>query len=632
MLLSYKRSQGSIILRVKILDSAATTGAGKTGLAYNSAGLIVSTIADNEASATAYTQAASHVEDISTLGTYAAPSADCCRFKEVDSTNHKGVYEIQLADARFAVASAKSLLVSVLGVTGAAETDCVIPLVDLDPYDGVRAGLTSLPNAAADAAGGLPISDAGALDLDAKLANTNEVTAARMGALTDWIDAGRLDLLLDAIKAKTDGLNFTGNDVKATLDGEEVTPTTASKTGYALTATTGLGNQTANITGNLSGSVGSVAGAVGSVTGSVGSVASYGTLVADIVAAVWAAATSGMTAVGSIGKKLADWTILTSQAVRDALKLAPTAGDPAAGSIDQQLDGVPADTADAVLDEALGAHTGHLAAVPTNPNTVVPDAAGTAAALLSALESHGDSTWATAIGFATVNPDNATITAIHDLIKASGAGDAAAILTAAAKVAALVETSGDHDRFKATALEAAPSGTGGDATIANQTTIINHLVGIKGAGWSTETLKAIDALIDAIKAKTDTLGVASVTATSPVSTAGTLATIVRGDDYLAADGLALEWSSSAWPDLSGASIAMTLRDVEEDAVAVTAAGSVTVAGAGTQTVSVDLQAADTEDLLPGIHSYKFDVQATLAGGSVVTLVRGHVTVYEDQTR
>jgi hypothetical protein len=45
-----------------------------------------------------------------------------------------------------------------------------------------------------------------------------------------------------------------------------------NKTGYTLTATTGLGNQTANITGNLSGSVGSVTGAVGSVTGAVGSV------------------------------------------------------------------------------------------------------------------------------------------------------------------------------------------------------------------------------------------------------------------------------------------------------------------------------------------------------------------------
>ena len=39
--------------------------------------------------------------------------------------------------------------------------------VDLD--DSVRAGLTALPNAAADAAGGLPISDAGVLDLDAQI-------------------------------------------------------------------------------------------------------------------------------------------------------------------------------------------------------------------------------------------------------------------------------------------------------------------------------------------------------------------------------------------------------------------------------------------------------------------------------
>ena len=68
---------------------------------------------------------------------------------------------------------------------------------------------TALPAAAADAAGGLPISDAGGLDLDTKLANTNEVTAARMGALTDLIDGGRLDLLIDAIKAKTDSLTFT---------------------------------------------------------------------------------------------------------------------------------------------------------------------------------------------------------------------------------------------------------------------------------------------------------------------------------------------------------------------------------------------------------------------------------------
>ena len=68
----------------------------------------------------------------------------------------------------------------------------------VDPEDVVRMAMTALPNAAADAAGGLVISDAGGLDLDAKLANTNEVTPARMATLTDWIDGGRLDLILDA--------------------------------------------------------------------------------------------------------------------------------------------------------------------------------------------------------------------------------------------------------------------------------------------------------------------------------------------------------------------------------------------------------------------------------------------------
>lgn len=134
MLVGYKRGQGSIVLRVKILNSSVSTGAGLTGLTSASSGLIISTIADNESTATAYTVAGSTIEGITTLGTYAAPTATKCRFKEVDATNHKGVYEIQLADARYAVSSAKSLLVSVSGATNAAETDVVIPLRDLDPY------------------------------------------------------------------------------------------------------------------------------------------------------------------------------------------------------------------------------------------------------------------------------------------------------------------------------------------------------------------------------------------------------------------------------------------------------------------------------------------------------------------
>ena len=165
MLIGYKRGQGSIVLRVKILNSSVATGAGLTGLSSTSSGLIISTIADNEATATAYTVAASNVETVTTLGTFAAPTAGKCRFREVDSTNHKGVYEIQLADARFSVSNAKSLLVSVLGATNAAETDVVIPLRDLDPFDAVRAGLTALPNVASGSAGAIITSGTGTAQL-----------------------------------------------------------------------------------------------------------------------------------------------------------------------------------------------------------------------------------------------------------------------------------------------------------------------------------------------------------------------------------------------------------------------------------------------------------------------------------
>ena len=72
-------------------------------------------------------------------------------------------------------------------------------MVPIDFSDVVRMGMTALPDAVADGAGGLPISDSGGLDLDSKLANTNEITVARMAVLTDWINGGRLDLLLDAI-------------------------------------------------------------------------------------------------------------------------------------------------------------------------------------------------------------------------------------------------------------------------------------------------------------------------------------------------------------------------------------------------------------------------------------------------
>ncbi len=107
------RSFGSTSNRVRLVLKDKTTQQGKTGLTIASSGLVISTITDNEATSVSYTQAGSTIETITTLGTFAAPSATKCRFKEIDALKHPGVYELQFDDARFAVAGSMRLLISI---------------------------------------------------------------------------------------------------------------------------------------------------------------------------------------------------------------------------------------------------------------------------------------------------------------------------------------------------------------------------------------------------------------------------------------------------------------------------------------------------------------------------------------
>jgi len=99
----------------------------------------------------------------------------------------------------------------VLKVT-VANTDAVPYVVTFFPEEAgdIRANVTEwndvalattnpLPNAAADAAGGLIISDAGGLDIDAMNTNINDIETDTNALQTDWADGGRLDLIVDAI-------------------------------------------------------------------------------------------------------------------------------------------------------------------------------------------------------------------------------------------------------------------------------------------------------------------------------------------------------------------------------------------------------------------------------------------------
>jgi hypothetical protein len=107
--------------------------------------------------------------------------------------------------------------------------------------------------------------------------------------------------------------------VQGVVDNIEVFTAEIGVAGAGLT-NLNLPNQTmdivGNITGNLSGSVGSVTAGVTVTTNN--DKTGY-SLSAAAVQAIWDAATSALTTAGSIGKKLTDWTILTSTTTADAV-------------------------------------------------------------------------------------------------------------------------------------------------------------------------------------------------------------------------------------------------------------------------------------------------------------------------
>ena len=127
-----------------------------------------------------------------------------------------------------------------------------------------------------------------------------DIAAVKSDSAAILVDTGTtLDAALAVVDANVDAiLADTGTD--------GVVVASASKTGYSLTATTGLGNQTADITGSLSGSVGSVTGAVGSVTGAVGSVTADVGITATAVDNIWDEVLTGGThnVASSAGRRL----------------------------------------------------------------------------------------------------------------------------------------------------------------------------------------------------------------------------------------------------------------------------------------------------------------------------------------
>ncbi len=265
--------------RVFIQDTTSAVGAGLTGLTFASSGLSISTIADTEAAYTAYTSAGSTIETITTIGTFATPTATKCRFKEVGL----GIYEIQVADARWAVSGARALQV-VVSVTGGF---CAPVEIQLALFDVNSATVTVGTNN--DKTGyGL---SAAAVQAIWDAATTALTTA---GSIGKWI-LDKLDVVLST--------RFASASYTAPLD--------------AAGTRTAVGLASANLDTQLDALPTAAENATATWASGTRSLTTFGTLVADI----WASASRTLTAFSFAAE------------IRAALGMA-------AADLDEQLDAI----------------------------------------------------------------------------------------------------------------------------------------------------------------------------------------------------------------------------------------------------------------------------------------------------
>lgn len=189
----------------------------------------------------------------------------------------------------------------------------------------------------------------------ASKADVSGLSTHDAAAVKTAVEAGGSHLTL--IKAATDGLNFTGTDVKVTLDGEEVVTDAASRTASkAIVA--GLSTHDAAAVKTALEVGGSKLDILYGLTEDVG----------------------GRRFTEKALEEGAAGSGLNAQQTRDSMKLAPTAGAPAVGSVDEHLDDTLAiaDKLDSAMEADGGVHR-----FTTNGLEMAPGGAGAGAVTIS---------------------------------------------------------------------------------------------------------------------------------------------------------------------------------------------------------------------------------------------------------
>jgi hypothetical protein len=406
-----------------------------------------------------------------------------------------------------------------------------------------------------------------------------------------------------AVASVTAGVTVTTNNDKT---GYTVS-TVSDKTGYSLTAGTGLGNQTANITGNLSGSVGSVTtvstGAITTASFAAGAI-DAAAIATDAIgsAEISAAAVTKIQTGLATPTNITAATGVTLAAVTHTGAVIPTVSTVTNGVTLATTQ--PAITFGAVTIDVSGSTPNITLTGSGSGNGIEWTRSGSGNPLDADVVDQIQSGLSTEVAAIKTKTDQLTFTVANKVDSAAEldsavAAQITAIETFATRVTTGIVQDGAVWQFTANMLELGPSGGGGggDATLAKQTEI---LAAIQGS---------------------EVIQVASP------NVSGNLV-LTQGDDY---DGVAnprAQWTVTT-DYTTGWTVRLTIRDAD-DAVVYTNTGS--VVSATVVAVTIAAPTGLTMTGCPGQWQGKFDVELTHSSGKKKTIALGVCYINEDQTR
>ena len=446
--LTFKAGTTSKDVNILIQDSSVSTGAGKTGIAYNTSGLTAYYHRQGSNAATAITLATK------TLGTWATGG-----FVEVSSANMPGLYELGIPDAALA-SGATWVVIMLFGVTNMAPVTLEIELTSVDNQDSVRMGLTALPNANAASSNGLLTSGTGSNQLSTSsglvtlagvthtgatiptvtttgtATNVTTVNGLASGVITATSIASNA---ITAAKIATDAIGAAqlASDAVTEIQTGLATPTNI--TAGTITTVTNLTNAPTN--GDFTATMKtSITTAASSATPSVTVSDKTGfSLSTAGIQAIWDRAVSNLTTASSIGKLIVDNLNATISGVMSRL------GTPTNADLATDIAAIQTDTNDIQTRLPSGLNSGnitaHVVSIANNAITAASiatnaiDADALAADAVTEIGTgisvsaptvddidtkltamHGSGAWTTATGFATpTDVDDSTATVVASI-------------------------------------------------------------------------------------------------------------------------------------------------------------------------------------------------------------------------